>query len=114
MTPLKPETLVKLRDAFALAMDALQDELEGMAPASVKQETAAKEEKLDFDKLFWEKKQGEKGPFEQTSEKANGNCDLWKALKAKLKEHQGFWQSQDFKFWFDMNHEDVVDRRKSA
>ncbi len=76
--------------------------------------TGVEGENLDFDKLFWEKKQGEKGPFEQTSEKANGNSDLWKALKAKVKEHNGFWQYKGYRFWFDMKNENVVDRRKSG
>lgn len=43
------------------------------------------EDNLDFLKVFWEKKTGTKGEFEQTSEKANNNNDSWKALKAKLK-----------------------------
>jgi len=69
-------------------------------------------ETLDFNKLFWEQKQGEKGLFEQTSEKANGNSDLWKVLKAKLKENQGFWQHAGYRLWFDMKNELVIDRRK--
>jgi hypothetical protein len=66
----------------------------------------------DFSKLPWEQKQGEKGPFEQTSEKAAGNNDVWKQLKAKLKQNQGFWQHAGYKFWFDMKNENVIDRRK--
>jgi hypothetical protein len=72
------------------------------------------EPELDFNRLFWEQKQGEKGLFEQTSEKTNGNSDLWKTLKAKLKENHGFWQNQGFKYWFDMQKETVIDRRKIA
>lgn len=74
--------------------------------------TKVSEEVFDFSKLFWEPKKGEKGLFEQTSEKANGNSDLWKKLKAKVKEHNGFWQYQGFRYWFDMKNETVVDRRK--
>jgi hypothetical protein len=77
-------------------------------PSFEKEAPAIKE---DFGKLHWEDKQGEKGPFQQTSEKVNGNCDLWKTLKAKVKEHAGFWQDQGFQFWFDMKNENVVDRR---
>ena len=72
------------------------------------------EPESDFNKLFWEEKKGEKGPFEQTSEKANQNSDLWKTLKAKLKENKGFWQHSGFKYWFDMQNETVIDRRKIA
>ena len=70
------------------------------------------EPELDFNKLPWEEKKGEKGLFQQTSERANQNSDLWKALKAKVKEHQGFWQNQGFRYWFDMKQETVIDRRK--
>jgi hypothetical protein len=55
---------------------------------------------------------GVKGPFEQTSEKANGNSALWQQLRAKLKEHDGFWQNNGFRYWFDMKNEQVVDRRR--
>jgi hypothetical protein len=67
----------------------------------------------DFDKLPWEEKKGEKGPFQQTSEKAAQNNVLWQELKAKLKENHGFWQNQGFKYWFDMQQETVADRRKA-
>jgi hypothetical protein len=72
------------------------------------------EPQLDFNSLPWEEKKGEKGPFEQTSEKATGNNDVWKQLKAKLKENHGFWQNQGFKYWFDMQNENVIDRRRIA
>jgi len=68
---------------------------------------------IDFSKLFWEHKQGEKGPFEQTSDKANQNSFLWQKLKAELKEHSGFWEHAGFRYWFDMKNENVIDRRKT-
>ena len=70
------------------------------------------EPELDFNKLFWEKKTGTKGEFEQTSERANQNCVLWQQLKTKLKENKDFCQHSGFKFWFDMQQETVIDRRK--
>jgi hypothetical protein len=73
---------------------------------------AAPDAPLDVSKLFWEKKQGEKGEYEQTSEKANQNSDLWKTLKVKVKEHKGFWQNGGYKFWFHQQDENVIDRRK--
>lgn len=73
--------------------------------------SSEKEPLADFGKLPWESKQGEKGPFEQTSEKANQNCVLWQQLKAKLKENKGFWQHEGFRYWFDMKNENVIDRR---
>ena len=67
---MKPETIVKLRDAFIMASDALQEELEKMAPTSVKQEAAVKEE--TFAILNFEKQAGERlGEFEVASKKTN-------------------------------------------
>ena len=66
----------------------------------------------DFDKLFWERKQGTKGIYEQTSKKATNNSDLFQALQKILKEHGGFVQLGDYRFWFHQQDEDVVDRRK--
>jgi hypothetical protein len=82
----------------------------GVEPAKDKP-SSEKEALADFGKLSWESKQGEKGAFEQTSEKANQNCVLWQQLKAKLKENKGFWQHNGFRYWNDMKNENVVDRR---
>jgi len=68
---------------------------------------------LDLARLPWEKRQGEKGEYEQTSERASQNSDVWKQLKAKLKEHKGFWQNSGYKFWFHQQDETVIDRRKA-
>jgi len=103
-----------------LAVEALLDFLNAVeagivaARQTIKNAKITDEKNLDFDKLFWEKKAGTKGEFEQTSEKANANSALWQQLKAKLKEHKGFWQHGKFKFWFDMQNENVIDRRKIA
>jgi hypothetical protein len=107
MSSKQVEFLVKLRDAAAMMADAANEYLESLAPPE------AKEEALDYSKLFWEKKQGEKGEYEQTSEKVNQNCDLWKKLKAKVKEHKGFWLNSGYKFWFHQQDESVIDRRKA-
>jgi hypothetical protein len=97
-------------EAFTDFLNAVEA---GIAAAKQRIKEAKKvgEEQLDFNKLFWEQKQGDKGPFQQTSEKTNNNCDFWKQLKAKLQEHNGFWQNRGFKYWFDMGRDDVIDRR---
>lgn len=68
---------------------------------------------VDFNKLPWEKKQGTKGEYEQTSKRSSNNNDIFQALQRKLKEKNGFWQHQGFKFWFHQQDQDVIDRRKS-
>jgi len=103
-----------------LALEALTDFFDaveaGICAARQRiKEKMKLEPEPDFDQLPWENKTGgEKGPFQQTSEKASQNSSLWQALKAKLKENKGFWQNQGFKFWFDMQQETVIDRRKIA
>jgi hypothetical protein len=107
-------------DTGTLALEALTDFLDAVeagiesARQTIKTAKHLDEENLNFSGLFWEKKPGAKGEFEQTSERANGNSPLWQQLKAKLKEHQGFCQHQGFKYWFDNRDECVVDRRKTA
>lgn len=100
-----------------LAIEAVLELMNGIESgiASARQRIKEKklpEENLNFDTLFWEEKKGEKGAFQQTSEKANQNSILWQQLKAKLKEHQGFWQNSGFRYWFDLKNENIIDRRK--
>lgn len=98
--------LVKLRDAATMIADAANEQLEKMAPPEVKYDEA------DFEKLFWETKEGSKGPYEQTSKKATNNHEIFQLLQKILKERNGFWQSKTHKYWFDRNDSDVIDRRK--
>lgn len=99
------EILCDLADALEAAAVKVKHEIAGL-------QGLHKEQGQDFSKLVWEDKQGEKGPFQQTSEKANGNSVLWQQLKAKMKEHNGFWQNAGFKYWNDMSQETVIDRRR--
>jgi len=66
----------------------------------------------DFNKLFWETKQGTKGEYQQTSKRSTNNSDVFQALQRKLRENNGFWQHQGFKYWFHRQDRDVIDRRK--
>lgn len=100
--------LVKLRDGATIIADACQERLEKLSPIGPQES----KENLDFSSLTWEKKTGTKGEFEQTSDKANNNSELWQQLQTKMKEHKGFWQYRGFKYWFDRQQESVVDRRK--
>lgn len=100
------EFLVKLRDATQQIADAANEALEKMAPPEIKHN------KEDFDKLFWEDLQGSKGPFQRTSKIANSNNLVFQGLQAVLKEHNGFCNIGAWKYWFDNNNPDVIDRRK--
>jgi hypothetical protein len=95
--------VVKIRDGAQMIADAANEYLESKAPKD--------EEVIDFEKLLWADKKGEKGPYQQTSKQNNGNNDLWQTLQKKLKEHSGFWQTKTCTYWFHQNDNDVVDRR---
>jgi len=95
--------VVKLRDAAAMIEEACNEYLEKQTPKD--------EENVDYDKLLWAEKKGEKGPYQQTSKQNNGNNDLWQTLQKKLKEHGGFWQTKTHRYWFHQNDQDVIDRR---
>jgi len=100
------EFYVKLRDATLMITDAASEQLEKMAPPEVKYR------ETDFDKLFWEDLESHKEPFQRTSKKANNNSDVFQALQAVLKEHKGFYHIGAYKYWFDNNNPDVIDRRR--
>lgn len=99
------EFLVKLRDAAQMMADAANEQLEKMTPPEVR-------DSKEFDKLFWEDREGAKGPFQRTSKKANNNSEVFQALQAVLKERKGFCHIGSYRYWFDNNNPDVIDRRK--
>lgn len=70
---MKPDTIVKLRDAFIMASDALQEELEGIAPKSA---VTTVPEQI-FVVLKFEAQSGERlGDFE-TADKKNNTEENW-------------------------------------
>jgi protein gp37 len=87
---MKPETVLKLRDAFIMASDALQEELQSMAPV----------ETIDLNKIAWVNAEGDKGPY-QKSEDLN-NQEFKRLLKA-LEEHSGKMQIDQFFLWTFQN-----------
>ncbi len=97
---------VKLRDAGQLIADAANEQLEKMAPVQVKYGPK------DFDALFWETKQGGKGQYQQTSNKATNNHPVFQALQTILKEKKGFCILGGYKYWAHQGNIDVIDRRK--
>lgn len=99
------ELLVKIRDGAQLIADACAERLESMAPAEVR-------ELGDFDMLTWELKQPQNGePYEQADHGKN-KVKEFGILQQKLKDHNGFWQTQTCKFWNHMGNLSLIDRRK--
>ena len=98
--------LVKLRDATTMIADACNEQLEKLAPPSVKYDVK------DFDSLKWETKTGTKGEYQQTTKEANNNSEIFQALQQVLSDSKGFWQNSSHKFWFHRENRDIIDRRR--
>lgn len=96
---------VKARDGAQLIADAANEQLEKMAPPSVKYG------EKDFDNLKWKTKEGIKADYQETTKEANDNNEVFQALQKILQDHGGFWQSPNYKFWVHSGNADIVDRR---
>ena len=71
-----------------------------------------KHDSKDFDKLSWKKIDGSKGPYFQATKEANQDSELFQALQTVLKNHNGFCQLADFKYWNHNQNVDIIDRRQ--
>jgi len=100
------EFLVKLRDGAQIIADATNEYLETMAPADER-------DLGDSDSLTWVQKEGGSGPYQQARHEDNKTAEF-EALQKKLQEHNGFWQSKNYKFWLHMGDLSLIDRRKKA
>jgi hypothetical protein len=104
---LKPETVVKLRDAFALAMDALQEELERMAPTATGEKQVQVPVVLEqtFTILTYEKQSGDKlGEYETATKKNNISEKFQSAYNILAKAngtiaHRYHGESYLFSYW---------------
>jgi len=101
------EFLVKLRDAAQMVADAANEQLEKQKPAEAKRDVK------DFDGLFWENKNGAKGPFQRTSKRANNNHPVFEDLQKIIKDHNGFVKLGNYSYWFDNRDPNVIDRRST-
>lgn len=100
------ELALKVRDALQMAADAYNEYVEKRAPPQVKYG------EKDFGKLPWADLKGNKGPFQRTSKKACNNSEIFQALQTILRDHKGFCGIGVYKYWFDNQNPDVIDRRR--
>ena len=87
---MKPDTIVKLRDAFTMAADALQTELEAMSP----------QDSINLETITWQTAQGEKGQYEKSDDVNNAE---FKHLLKVLSEHDGKMRIGNFFLWTFQN-----------
>jgi len=100
------EFFVKARDAHQMLADAYNELLERKNPYKESPKDATR-----FADLSWEHKEGKRGPYLQTSAKANNNSDLWKELKAWLSKNQGKAKlGHDF-FWQFENDPNIIGKK---
>jgi len=85
--------------------DAANEQLEKAKPPE------AKRDPKDFNKLFWENRNGNKGPYEATGKKANNNSELYQDLHKIIKDKGGFCVLGSHKYWVFSNDPDMIGRR---
>lgn len=98
--------LVKMRDAATMIADACNEELEKIAPSSIKYNEEA------VNKLPWETKTGSKGEYQQTSKQTTNNHPDFQALQAIVKKKNGFCILGGYKYWQHQGATDIIDRRR--
>lgn len=95
MSSKQVEFLVKLRDAFAMAMDATNEFLETLAPAGVKEGKS-----YDVGEIKWEHAEGTSGPYERSEDV---NSPDFKALLKDLADHHGKFRIGKVFYWVFAN-----------
>ena len=80
-------TKLKLRDAFQMVADALQEDIEQDAPAEVK--NATEQRSYSISKINTESAEGPNGPYKKATADKNQNNPDFEALFKDLEEHNG-------------------------
>jgi len=114
------EKTQKLSEALA----RLRDGLQGLQPAIEaidsylaflgKPEEPSVE--APYNKLFWEKRNGAKGPFEMISLKNCGNVDLFRHLVAIMKQNNRRFTEKAWThyYWLGKDDDDTIFRREKT
>jgi len=58
-----------------------------------------------YDQLPWERRQGNRGPFETCNKNSAGNSDLYRHLFLQLKANNGRLSLRDYFFWLDTRND---------
>jgi hypothetical protein len=96
------EALVKLRDAFKMASDAIDEYVDTFSP----KETAGFT--WNPEKIKWVQTEGSSGPYERSEDVNNPE---FKAMLKDLAEHQGKFQCEGYFYWA-FQKASVVGRKK--
>ena len=114
MTTKKIESLVKLRDAYAMASEALNDLIDSMAPKEIKEEQAVNEN--TFLPLKFEPQQGAKLGSYEVAYKANNPEDKWTSAYNVLSKTnasiQARYHGKDYQFAYWLYGDGKIYRQK--
>jgi len=109
------ESLVKLRDAFAMASEALNEYIDTLAPKEVQNEKEAVSE-LTFSLLKFEPQKGAKLGDYEVSYKPNNIPEKWQSafnvLHSSNATIQARYYGKDYQFSYWLYGEDKIYRQK--
>jgi len=98
------DALVKLRDAFRMASEAIDEYVDSMAPKEVAGFT------WNPDKIKWVQAEGTSGPYERSEDVDNPD---FKAMLKDLADHKGKFQREGYFYWA-FQKAGVVGRKKKV
>jgi len=105
------ETLARLRDGLQGLQPTIQaiDEFLSFLGKPLEPPDEA-----PYNKMFWEKRNGAKGPFEMTSLKNCGNVDLFRHLVAMMKQNNRRFSEKAWThyYWLGKDNDDTIFRRE--
>jgi len=101
----KIDFLVKVRDGFMMAADAINEYLEDLAPLGVRG--------WDPAKIKWEETQGPSGPYQRATIEDNKNNRDFELLLEDLEKHKGRLTKDGYFYWlFERSKIPTVGRKK--
>ena len=98
------DALVKLRDAFRMSADALDEYIESRAPREVAGFT------WDPNKIKWVQAEGTSGPYERSEDVDNLD---FKEMMKDLASHNGKFQREGYFYWA-FQKASIVGRKKKV
>lgn len=102
------KTLAEIRNSFQACAESIDTYLNFIG------KTYDMETHEVYSKLPWEKREGNKGPFELTSARACGNNDLFRHLQLILKQNNRRYTEKGWLhyYWLGQNDDNTIFRRQ--
>lgn len=101
------DLFIKLRDSHAMALDAINEYLESLAPPGASPAGSS----YDVNKIQWQNAQGTKGPYEKTD---GDNSADYAALVKDLQAHKGKMNIAGSFYWLFENQKTIGRKPRGA